>query len=271
MIFKKTAAVFVGALVLVSGVFASGNKQQSGGGLTITSGVLAVGMNAQYRPMEYLDTDGKTLVGFDVQLAKALADRMGLQVKFVDTAWDGIFDGVETNKYDCVISGVTVTEARLRAHNFTKPYMGNAMSMVLLKGSSIQAKSPEECEGLGVAYQGETTADFFMARVAEKGVTFTPYEYESMNNCFEELKLGRVDVIITDAMVAYDYVSSPDSLFEIVWQGDADETFGICLKKGNDALTAELDKALDALFADGTVQKISQDIFKMDMVSSVRE
>jgi polar amino acid transport system substrate-binding protein len=267
---KKAVMTAAAVLVVCGSLFAGGGKQRSGG-LTINPGVLTVGMNAQYRPMEYLDTDGKTFIGFDVQLAKDLASRMGMQVKFVDTAWDGIFDGVETNKYDCIISAVTVTDARLRAHNFTKPYMGNAMTMVLLKGSSVKARRPEECGGLGIAYQGETTADFFMERIAANGVKFTPYEYESMNNCFEEMKLGRVDVIITDAMVAYDYVSAPDSLFEIVWQGEADETFGICLKKGNDALTAEIDKALDSLYADGTIQKISQDIFKMDMVSSVRK
>jgi polar amino acid transport system substrate-binding protein len=203
-------------------------------------------------------------------MAKAVAAKMGLKVEFVDTAWDGIFAGVDTGKYDCIMSSVTITPERQGAHNFSKPYIGNAMAMVLMKGSKITARRPEELGGLGVAYQAETTADFFMDRYAQQGLKFTPYEYEKVMNCFDEMRLGRVDVIVTDLLVAYDYVAPADSPFEIVWQGAADEKFGVCMKKGNDALTAAIDQALDELFADGTMLKISQDIFGLDMVSAAR-
>jgi polar amino acid transport system substrate-binding protein len=267
----KIAGLALAGMVLAQAAFAGGGKQQSGG-LTIAEGVLSVGMEIGYPPMEYYDTDGKTPIGFDVSMAKALAEKMGLQVKFIDTAWDGIFAGVDTGKYDCIISSVTITDARSDAHNFTKPYVGNAMAMVLLKGSDIKAKTPTELTGLGVAYQEETTADFFMANLAAQGLKFTPYEYDKVMYCFDELKLRRVDAIITDSLVAIDYVAPADSPFEIVWQGEADEVFGICLKKGNDALTAELDKALDALFEDGAMLRISKETFGgIDMVSSARK
>jgi polar amino acid transport system substrate-binding protein len=228
-------------------------------------------MEIGYPPFEYLDTDGKTPIGFDVEMGKALAAKLGLTPRFIDTAWDGIFAGVDTGKYDCVISAATITEERLQRHNFTKPYIGNAQVMVLLKGSAIKARRPEETSGLGVSYQAETTTDFFMSGLAAQGVNFTPYEYDKVMNCFDELRLGRVDVIVCDSLVALDYTLSDDTPFEIVWEGSADETFGVCLKKGNDALTAALDKALDELFADGTIQKISMDVFRRDMVSNVRK
>jgi polar amino acid transport system substrate-binding protein len=266
------AGLALAGMVLAQAVFAGGGKQQSGGGLTIVDGTLSVGMEIGYPPMEYYDADGITPIGFDVVMAKALAEKMGLKVNFIDTAWDGIFAGVDTGKYDCIISSVTVTEARNAAHNFTKPYVGNAMALVLLKGSDIKAKNPSELTGLGVAYQEETTADFFMANLAAQGLQFIPYEYDKVMYCFEELELGRVDAIVTDSLVAVDYVAPADSPFELVWQGEADEVFGICLKKGNDALTAELDKALDALFADGTMLRISKEIFGgVDMVSAARQ
>ena len=268
MTLKKTALVLLAVLTASGLAFAGGGKQP--GGLTIEAGVLTVGMEIGYPPMEYYDADGKTPIGFDVSMAKAIAAKMGLKVKFVDTAWDGIFAGVETGKYDCIMSAVTITEARLGAHNFSKPYVGNALAMVLPKGSPIKARSPQECTGLGVSYQAETTSDIYMTRLADQGLKFTPYEYEKVMNCFDEMKLGRVDVIVTDLLVALDYVTPADSPFEIVWQGPADEKFGVCLKKGNDTLTAEIDKALDALFADGTMLKISQDIFKLDLVSAAR-
>jgi polar amino acid transport system substrate-binding protein len=122
-----------------------------------------------------------------------------------------------------------------------------------------------------VAYQAETTSDFFMEKYAQQGLKFTPYEYDKVMQCFAEMKLGRVDVIITDMLVALDYIAPADSPFEIVWQGQADEKFGICIKKGNDALTAAIDKALDDLFAEGVMLKISQAIFGLDLVSAARK
>jgi polar amino acid transport system substrate-binding protein len=256
-------------LALPGALFVGCAKQDSGG-LTMEPGVLTVGMEIGYPPMEYLDTDGKTPIGFDVELAKALAAKLGLQYKFIDTAWDGIFAGVDTNKYDCIISSVTITDERKAAHNFTRPYIGNSQAMVLLKGSSVKARGPEELGGLGVAYQAETTSDIYMAKLADQGLKFTPYEYDKVINCFDELRLGRVDAIICDSLVAVDYVAPADTPFEIVWQGTADEVFGICLKKGNNALTEALDKALDELFADGAMLKLSRETFKMDLVSAAR-
>ncbi|MDR2537826.1 MAG: ABC transporter substrate-binding protein [Treponema sp.] len=266
---KRLLCTALTALVLVGAVSASAAQQRSSG-LTLTPGVLNIGMEIGYPPFEYLDTDGKTPIGFDVQMAKALAAKLGLTLNLIDTAWDGIFAGVDTSRYDCIISAVTITEERLQRHNFTKPYIGNAQVMVLRKDSGITARTPQETSGLGVSYQAETTSDIFMANLAAQGVNFTPYEYDKVLNCFDELKLGRVDVIICDSLVAFDYTRAEDSPFEVVWEGTADETFGICLKKGNDALTAALDKALDELFADGTMRNISIEVFGRDMVSSVR-
>jgi polar amino acid transport system substrate-binding protein len=247
------------------------SKQAQDGGLTIKPGVLSVGMEIGYPPMEYFDTDGKTPIGFDVNMAKAIAAKLGLQAEFVDTAWDGIFAGVDTGKYDCIISAVTVTPERQVAYNFTKPYIGNAQALVLLKDSAITAAAPEELTGLRVAYQGETTTDIYMTKLVEAGLSLEPYEYDKVLNCFDDLRLGRLDAIVCDILVAFDYIAPADSPFQIVWQGEAEEVFAICFKKGNDQLTNAVDQTLDALFADGTILKISQDVFKMDMVSSARK
>jgi len=264
---KKSMSVACAILVALS-IFCMGCRKQSGG-LTLTEGVLSVGMEIGYPPMEYFADDGKTPIGFDVSMAKALADKMGLEVKFVDTAWDGIFAGVDTSRYDCIISSVTINPARLAAHNFSKPYIQNTLAIVLPKGSPHQVRSPDDLAGLGVAYQEETTSDYFMTDLAEQGLQFTPFEYDKVMYCFDELRLGRVDVIVTDLLVAYEYLSRSD-LFEIVWQG-GEEEFGICMKKGNDTLTEAINKALDELFEDGTMVNISNEIFGMDLVSAVRQ
>ncbi|MDR1094946.1 MAG: ABC transporter substrate-binding protein [Spirochaetaceae bacterium] len=265
---KKIIGVAVAACVLVSGVFAGGRKAESGG-LTIKPGVLMVGMEIGYPPLEYYAADGVTPAGFDVELAKALAAQLGLKAEFVDTAWDGIFAGVQTGKYDCIMSSVTITPERRETLTFTRPYIGNAMTIVVAKNSPIRISRPEDIGGHRVTYQAETTADIYATQIAASGVRFDAFEYDKVMNCFDELKLGRVDLIVVDSLVASEYLDRGPNDFQIAWQGPADEQFGIVLKKGNDALAAELDRALGALFTDGTIQKISNDIFHMDLVSSL--
>jgi polar amino acid transport system substrate-binding protein len=266
---KRT--VFIIAAMLAAALLVSGCAKKNSGGITIKPGVLMVGMEIGYPPMEYFDADGKTPIGFDVQMAKAVAAKMGLKAEFVDTAWDGIFAGVETGKYDCIMSSVTINDARLAAHNFSKPYVSNTLAMVLMKDTKITARTPLDCAGLNVAYQEETTSDIYMTDLAEKGLKFNPREYEKVMYCFDEMQLGRVDVIVTDLLVAYDYIASENSPFEIVWTSAEAEKFGVCMKKGNDTLTAEINNALDELFADGSMLKISQDVFGMDLVSAARQ
>jgi len=268
-IMKKSIIAVLTILVLVGSVYAGGSKEPKG--LTMEKGFLTIGMEIGYPPMEYYGTDAKTPIGFDVEMGKAIAAKMGLQPKFIDTAWDGIFDGVTTGKYDCIMSSVTITPARLQAHNFSKPYISNTLAMVLLKDTTVTAKTPNDCTGLNVAYQGDTTADIYMQGLAAKGLKFLPRSYDKVYSCFDELKLKRVDVILTDLLVAYDYIAPADSPFQIVWKSPEGEKFGVCMKKGNDNLTAAIDKALDDLFADGTLLNISQKTFGMDLVTAARQ
>jgi polar amino acid transport system substrate-binding protein len=129
-----------------------------------------------------------------------------------------------------------------------------------------------ETAGLNVAFQIDTTADHYMAELrSARGLSFNEWTYDRMIQAFDELQLNRVDVVVTDLLVAYDYTAAADTPFEIVWVSDEGEKFGICMKKGNDALTAAIDKALEELFADGTMLRISQNIFGMDLVTAARQ
>jgi polar amino acid transport system substrate-binding protein len=265
---KIGGAVFL-ALILVSGLFAGG-KQESGG-LTIKNGVLTVGMEIGYPPMEYYADDGKTPQGFDVEMAKALAAKLGLTFEWVDTAWDGIFAGVDTGKYDCIISSVTYTRERAANFNFTKPYVANSQLLVVRRDSPVKPKSLEDIKGLRLTYQAETTSDAMATEWIEStGARLEVYEYDKVMNCFDELSLNRVDVILVDSVVAAEYLSRPGNPYEITAEVSNDEVLAICLKKGNNALTESLNKALDELYTEGTLQKISQQVFGTDVVSSVR-
>jgi polar amino acid transport system substrate-binding protein len=270
---KKISGFFALALLVPALVLAGGGKdaKPSSPSLTMKPGVLTVGMEIGYPPMEYYDTDGKTPIGFDVSMAKAIAAKLGLTFEYVDTAWDGIFAGVDTGKYDCIMSSVTWTPERAANFNFTKPYAANAQLLVVRHDSKVKPKSLEEARNLRLTYQAETTSDTLATEWAAKNnVKLNAFEYDKVMNCFDELAVNRVDVILVDSVVAAEYLSKPGNPFEICAEVSNDEVLAICVKKGNAALTAALDKALDELYADGTLQKISQEIFGTDVVSSVR-
>jgi len=97
------------------------------------NGTFSVGCDIGYPPMEYYDTDGTTPVGFDIDVGKEIANLLGLQYEVIDTAWDGIFAGVDRGDYDCVISSVSITAAREETWIFTKPYIENSLCIVVKK------------------------------------------------------------------------------------------------------------------------------------------
>jgi polar amino acid transport system substrate-binding protein len=268
MITKKTPVFPLLCVFLFIGCGKSGNF------LTVEKGVLSAGVEIGYPPMEYYDTDG-SLLGFDIELTKALAEKLNLQVKFIDTAWEGILAGLDANRYDIAVN-ITILPERQEKYNFTKPYINSFIVIVTLKDHPVKINKAEDLFGQRVSFQGNTTAQYFTERLNNSGIRFTSFSYDKIINCFNDLKLGRVDLTAVDNIAAYYYTGKENSLFEIAWinspdfskglyedssEGSAEELIAICLKKGNDALTGMLNKALDELNKDGTVAAISYRYF----------
>jgi polar amino acid transport system substrate-binding protein len=270
MITKKTLIFPLLCVSLLIGCSKNSNS------LTIEKGVLSVGVEIGYPPMEYYGTDG-SLLGFDIDLTKALAEKLNLQVNFIDTVWEGILAGLDTDRYDIAVN-VTVLPERQKKYNFTKPYINSFIVIVTRRDPRIKINKAEDILGYRAAFQGNTTAQYFAERLNNQGINFTSFSYDKIINCFDDLKLGRVDLVLVDNIAGYYYAAKEKSAFEIAWvnsQNDSlenslefskelsEELIGICLKKGNDALTGILDKALDELLADGTLAGISYRYFGM--------
>ena len=269
MINKKTALLGAALVCLIAMV--SCQPKVESGEMTLKKGILMIGMEIGYPPMEYFDEDGKTPIGFDVEMGKVIADKLGLDVEYVDTAWDGIFASLDTDKYDCIMSSVTYTDERAAKYNFSTPYAVNAQYLIVRKDSLVKPKSLEEVSSLRLTFQGETTSDeLYQEWSAKTGIKHTIYPYDKVMNCFDDLNLNRVDVILVDSVVASDYLAKPGNPFEISALVSDDEVLAICIKKGNNELTAAIDKALNELYAEGTLQRISQKIFGTDVVSPAR-
>lgn len=227
-------------------------------GASADGGTLRVGMEIGYPPLEYYDDDGVTPTGIDVELANALSKEMGMEVELIDTAWAGIFAGLDKGDYDCIISAVSITSDRLLEFDFSNPYIKNYQCIVTKADASTKPASLDELKDLNVGYQEETTSDDYLNNyMAVNSLSVNTNAYAKVINVFDDLELGRLDAVVCDSIVAESYVA--DGKFEITWQqGEDEETeeFGICMKKGNTALKDKVNAALATLDENGTLDEI---------------
>ena len=277
---KKLGSVVI-SIVLCLGLLAacsSGNSGSSGGGSTdaaskdsaystIKEGVLMVGIEIGYPPMEYFDEDGKTPIGFDVEMATALAEDMGLELELVDTAWDGIFAGVDTDKYDVVISAVSWTEERNEKMLLSKTYIANAPVLVVPNESDIA--DIQDLAGKSVAVQMETTADYLVQEYVTGGLDTEVKQFDKVINAFDELKAGRTEAVCTDSVVAAFYLGDDAANYKTVWEAEEKEPICMAFKKGNDDLKAAVEASLDNVKSSGKLAEIANKYFGTDSVINV--
>ena len=266
----KKLVSLISAGLLVFALFGCSKKVEKGE-FTVEKGKFSVGMEIGYPPMEYYAEDGKTPAGFDVELSKELAKRMGLEVVLVDTAWDGIFAGLNTNRYDAVISAATITDERKAAFDFSQPYVGNGQAIILRKDSPLTITKFSDLAGLKVGYQAETTSDFYTKKhSAAQGFTYIENGYDKVMNAYDDLRLKRIDAVVSDNLVAVDYLAPADTVFKSVWLSDPDEFFGVCVKKGNFALLEKVNAAITEMKNDGTMKSLYEKIFGQDLSDTIK-
>ncbi|MDY5577003.1 MAG: transporter substrate-binding domain-containing protein [Lachnospiraceae bacterium] len=134
----------------------------------MNDGVLTVGVEIGYPPFEDFADDGTTPIGYDIDIATAVADKLGLEVNFINTAWDGIFAGIDVN-YDCVCSAVTINAERQETMLFSTPYINNYQAVVVPAGSDLEISSFQDLDGMTIAVQKETTSDQLMSDYKSTG------------------------------------------------------------------------------------------------------
>ena len=215
-------------------------------------GVLTVGMEIGYPPFEDFAEDGTTPIGYDVDFAKAISEKLGVTVNFVNTAFDGIFQGIGVN-YDCVISAVTITEERKTSMLFSEPYINNYQAVVVKKGYTGKIGSLLDLNGLSIAVQKATTSDILMSDYVSTGsIDATISANEKVTTCFTQLENGEVDAVVVDSTVADGYLaSSPDKFVKIFQDESEPEQFGVAMAMDNIALQAAINDAIAKLTAEG--------------------
>ncbi len=218
----------------------------------MADGTLTIGMEIGYPPFEVFAEDGVTPTGFDVDMANALADKLGLNVNFINTAWDIIFAGIGTN-YDIVISGVTITEERKENMAFSTPYINNYQCVVVPTGSMLEVNDFLALEGMAISVMKETASDIMLTELVDTGtINATIKRNEQVPTCFTELANGEVDVVVCDSTVAASYVAKNPEKYTVAYEDQsAPEQFGIAMSKDNAALLDAINEALAALEAEG--------------------
>lgn len=224
-----------------------------------------VGMEVGYPPMEMVDTDGKTPIGFDVDVAKEISKRLGkTDVKIINTAWDGIFVALETNKFDCVISAVSITPERETKFALTKPYIANKL-VIVCKKDNTDIKMPDDLIGKLTGVQVSTTAEDYIKKAIASGkkIEYTPYQ--KITQGFVDLKVGRIQAVLVDIVVAKYYIKQDSDSFVIAWESPESEPLGIAFSNKNKTLRDQVNKIIDAMKDDETMAKISNKWFADDL------
>lgn len=255
---KKSMALVI--LLVVAVLFFASCSSASG------SDVLTIGVDDSYPPMEYRDENNE-LVGFDVAMATALGEKLGMEVEFISTAWDGIFQGLETENYDVIISSVSITPARMETFLFSEPYLANGQVIVVKPGDKSVTK-PEDLDGKSVGVQIGTTADTAVQKYMET-LDINLIKYDEIIQTFTAMSAGYVDYIVVDYPVAIEYVSKDPANFEISTAQLTNEPIGVCIRKDDVELKEKIDTALEELRSDGTLKEISEEWLGADYTSNI--
>ena len=216
--------------------------------------VYAVGTDAAYAPFEFQNEKGE-IVGLTVDMVTAIAKKAGIEVKFVNTPWEGIFNALQQGDRDMLASSITITDERKQTMDFTNPYF-DAYQLIAVKESSKVAKF-DDLKKLKVGVQTGTTGDEAVTKLLGKTNTNVK-RFESTPLALKELEAGGVDAVVADNGVVINYVTNnPNAKFKTVSdKAFVPEQYGFAVKKGNAELLEKLNKGLADIKADGTYDQI---------------
>jgi len=222
-------------------------------------GVFRIGTEGTYAPFTYHDESGK-LVGFDVEIGEAIAERLGVKAQFLEGKWDGLIAGLDANRYDAVINQVGITEERKQKYDFSEPYISSKAALIV-RADDDSIKGFEDLKGKKAA-QSLTSNYGKMAQEAGAELVAT----DGFDQSIQLVVQGRADATINDSLSFLDFKKKqPNAPVKIAATEDEAAYSGVIIAKGQPELLAAINKALEDIKADGTYQKISEKYFGADV------
>ena len=256
--------------LLLTGCSSGSSDQNAGSGASPAAGtspqeiqdagVITVGTEGTYRPFTFHEGGNGELTGYDVEVMEAVADQLGVDVKFEETQFDAIFAGLDAGRFDVIANQVSITPERKADYAFSEPYTVSP-GVIVVKDGDTSISSFDDLAGKTTA-QSLTSNWYELAK--ESGADIE--NVEGWAQAVALLKQGRVDATVNDELTFLDYQKSEgDTSLDIAATTEDEAHNAFAFRKGSDDLVAAVDKALDTLRKDGTLAEISEKYFGEDV------
>ncbi|WP_312963007.1 cystine ABC transporter substrate-binding protein [Stutzerimonas nitrititolerans] len=225
------------------------------------NGTIKVGLEGTYPPFNYQDESGR-LTGFEVDFANALAEELAVKAEFQPTKWDGILAALESRRLDVVINQVTISEERKQKYDFSTPYTVSGIQALTRKADADSIRSPADLAGKKVGVGLGTNYEQWLKENVPQANIRT---YDDDPTKFQDLAVGRIDVILVDRLAAFEMVEKTGDRLAVAGDAFSRQESGVALRKGNPQLLASIDEAIAKLRADGTLKQLSEKWFGADV------
>lgn len=232
--------------------------------MALAQEVLRVATEAGFMPLEFVDEKTGELLGFDMDLIRAIGETLGMEVKIDNIIWDGLIPALLNNNYDALIAGITITEEREATVNFSTPYFESVLTIVT-KNSDTEIQGLDDLKGKIAAVQINTTGDFTASDLMDEGGLKTVSRYDTVPDAMQTVIIGASDVVIVDLPVAEAYLAAnPNAPLKHVGPVADSEFYGIAVTKQNTELLKKINDALEELHSNGTYDKIYEKWFGVE-------
>ena len=232
-------------------------------------GVLVAGLDDNYPPMGFRNEKNE-LVGFDIEMGALLGERLGVEIQWQPTAWEGVVASLQSKKFDVIISGMTITEERAAQVDFAGPYIHAAQALAVQE-SNQDIVTTEDLAGKIVGTQNGS-AGLKVAEAMNADIGFGELRgYNDYAMAFQDLKIGRVDAIIADNYVIAGFISNMPGEFKFTADLFAEEEQGIAVRKEDRDLYEAINAALEDMIVDGTLAELSEKWLGGDVTAALKE